>query len=132
MVLIAVFGVAPLIAVPLSGLAARTALPASFLFLVGGALVCAGFLGRAHTTAAPALFSVLFADGMHVSFLKPREREREHGKNPARALRSALGPGIPLASVARPCSRTTSPASAGRPSFLSDVHHSKENGHART
>ncbi|MFC9819752.1 cation:proton antiporter [Streptomyces erythrochromogenes] len=98
MVLVAVFGVALLIAVLLSGLAARTVLSTSLLFLVGGAVVSDGFLGLIHITAdSPivavtadlALFAVLFTDGMHVSFPKLRE----NWKNPARAL----GLGMPLA-----------------------------------
>ncbi|MER6842798.1 cation:proton antiporter [Streptomyces platensis] len=98
MVLVAVFGVALLIAVLLSGLAARTVLSTSLLFLVSGALVSDGFLGLIHitpdseivsVTADLALFAVLFTDGMHVSFPKLRE----NWKNPARAL----GLGMPLA-----------------------------------
>ncbi|NXY94229.1 cation:proton antiporter [Streptomyces sp. BR123] len=98
MVLVAVFGVALLIAVLLSGLAARTVLSTSLLFLLGGALVSDGFLGLVHITADSeivavtadlALFAVLFTDGMHVSFPKLRE----NWKNPARAL----GLGMPLA-----------------------------------
>ncbi|WP_093798387.1 hypothetical protein [Streptomyces sp. Wb2n-11] len=118
MVLIAVFGVAPLIAVPLSGLTARTALPAH-------STADSGILA---VTAAPAPFPALFAHGRRVSF----PTLRAYGKNPARALGPAPEPDIPLASVARPRSRTAPPASAGRPSFPSDAHHSKENGHART
>ncbi|WP_406400889.1 cation:proton antiporter [Streptomyces sp. NBC_00879] len=100
MVLVAVFGVALLIAVLLSGLAARTVLSTSLLFLVGGALVSDGFLGLIHITADSgivavtadlALFAVLFTDGMHVSFPKLRA----NWKNPARAL----GLGMPLAFV---------------------------------
>ncbi|WP_093804335.1 sodium:proton antiporter [Streptomyces sp. Wb2n-11] len=100
MVLIAVFGAALLVAVLLSGLAARTVLSTSLLFLVGGALVSDGFLGLIHITAESeivavtadlALFAVLFTDGMHVSFPKLRE----NWKNPARAL----GLGMPLAFV---------------------------------
>ncbi|MGX1372690.1 NhaP-type Na+/H+ or K+/H+ antiporter [Streptomyces canus] len=84
----------------LSGLAARTVLSTSLLFLVGGALVSDGFLGLIHitpdseivsTTADLALFAVLFTDGMHVSFPKLRANWR----NPARAL----GLGMPLAFV---------------------------------
>lgn len=98
MVLIAVFGAALLVAVLLSGLAARSVLSTSLLFLVGGALVSDGFLGLIHitpesdlvrVTADLALFAVLFTDGMHVSFLELRSR----WKNPARAL----GLGMPLA-----------------------------------
>ncbi|WAU81442.1 cation:proton antiporter [Streptomyces sp. Qhu-G9] len=100
MVLVAVFGVALLVAVLLSGLAARTVLSTSFLFLVGGALVSDGFLGLIHITpdseivaitADLALFAVLFTDGMHVSLPKLRA----NWKNPARAL----GLGMPLAFV---------------------------------
>jgi NhaP-type Na+/H+ or K+/H+ antiporter len=100
MVLVAVFGAALLIAVLLSGLAARTVLSTSFLFLVGGALVSDGFLGLIHitpdsgivaVTADLALFAVLFTDGMHVSFPKLRAS----WKSPARAL----GLGMPLAFV---------------------------------
>ncbi|MFJ4922430.1 cation:proton antiporter [Streptomyces sp. NPDC088725] len=100
MVLIAVFGVALLVAVLLSGLAARTVLSTSFLFLAGGALVSDGALGLIHitpdsgivsVTADLALFAVLFTDGMHVSFPALRRAWR----NPARAL----GLGMPLAFV---------------------------------
>ncbi|MFI8323860.1 cation:proton antiporter [Streptomyces sp. NPDC085529] len=100
MVLVAVFGAALLVAVLLSGLAARTVLSTSLLFLVGGALVSDGFLGLIHitpeseivaVTADLALFAVLFTDGMHVSFAKLRANWR----NPARAL----GLGMPLACV---------------------------------
>ncbi|GEC08922.1 peptidase [Streptomyces spinoverrucosus] len=100
MVLVAVFGVALLVAVLLSGLAARTVLSTSFLFLVGGALVSDGFLGLIHitpdselvsVTADLALFAVLFTDGMHVSLPKLRANWR----NPTRAL----GLGMPLAFV---------------------------------
>ncbi|MFG2369377.1 cation:proton antiporter [Streptomyces mirabilis] len=100
MVLVVVFGAALLVAVLLSGLAARTVLSTSFLFLVGGALVSDGFLGLIHitpdseivsVTADLALFAVLFTDGMHVSLPKLRA----HWRNPARAL----GLGMPLAFV---------------------------------
>lgn len=100
MVLVAVFGVALLVAVLLSGLAARTVLSTSLLFLVGGALVSDGFLRLIHitpdsgivsVTADLALFAVLFTDGMHVSL----PRLRANWRNPARAL----GLGMPLAFV---------------------------------
>ncbi|WP_329311185.1 cation:proton antiporter [Streptomyces sp. NBC_01262] len=100
MVLVAVFGVALLVAVLLSGLAARSVLSTSLLFLVGGALVGDGFLGLVHitpdsgivaVTADLALFAVLFTDGMHVSFSALRGAWR----NPVRAL----GLGMPLAFV---------------------------------
>jgi sodium/hydrogen antiporter len=96
-VLVVVFGVALLVAVLLSGLAARSVLSTSLLFLVGGAIVSDGFLGLIHispeseivaTTADLALFAVLFTDGMHVSLSELRTR----WKNPARAL----GLGMPL------------------------------------
>ncbi|MFG2309864.1 cation:proton antiporter [Streptomyces sp. NPDC048566] len=98
MVLVMVFGVALLVAVSLSGLAARTVLSTSFLFLVGGALVSDGFLGLIHitpgseivsVTADLALFAVLFTDGMHVSL----PTLRANWRNPVRAL----GLGMPLA-----------------------------------
>ncbi|MGH3428535.1 MAG: cation:proton antiporter [Mycobacteriales bacterium] len=97
-VLVAVFGVALLVAVLLSGLAARSVLSTSLLFLAGGALVGDGFLGLIHitpdsdvvaVTADLALFAVLFTDGMQVSFPALRTAWR----NPARAL----GLGMPLA-----------------------------------
>ncbi|PJE94159.1 peptidase [Streptomyces carminius] len=97
MVLVIVFGVALLVAVLLSGLAARSVLSTSLLFLVGGAIVSDGFLGLIHitpdseivaVTADLALFAVLFTDGMHVSFPALRRAWR----NPARAL----GLGMPL------------------------------------
>ncbi|MFD5520110.1 cation:proton antiporter [Streptomyces sp. NPDC127066] len=100
MVLVVVFGVALLVAVLLSGLAARTVLSTSLLFLVGGALVSDGFLGLIHitpdseivsVTADLALFAVLFTDGMHVSL----PTLRSNWRNPARAL----GLGMPLAFV---------------------------------
>ncbi|MEV6019337.1 cation:proton antiporter [Streptomyces sp. NPDC051997] len=100
MVLVVVFGVALLVAVLFSGLAARTVLSTSFLFLVGGALVSDGFLGLIHitpdseivsVTADLALFAVLFTDGMHVSL----PTLRSNWRNPARAL----GLGMPLAFV---------------------------------
>lgn len=98
MVLIVVFGAALLTAVLLSGLAARSVLSTSLLFLAGGALVGDGALGLVHitadsgivaTTADLALFTVLFTDGMHVSFPSLRTAWR----NPVRAL----GIGMPLA-----------------------------------
>lgn len=93
-----VFGVALLVAVLLSGLAARSVLSTSLLFLLGGAVVSEGFLGLIHitpdsdivgVTADLALFAVLFTDGMHVSVPALRRSWR----NPARAL----GLGMPLA-----------------------------------
>ncbi|MEU9304349.1 sodium:proton antiporter [Streptomyces sp. NPDC048269] len=98
MVLVFVFGIALLVAVLLSGLAARTVLSTSLLFLLGGALVGEGFLGLIHitsdseivgVTADLVLFAVLFTDGMYVSL----PALRRNWKNPARAL----GLGMPLA-----------------------------------
>ncbi|GAA2629423.1 MULTISPECIES: cation:proton antiporter [Streptomyces] len=98
MVLVVVFGIALLVAVLLSGLAARTVLSTSLLFLLGGALVSDGFLGLIHitsdseivgVTADLALFAVLFTDGMHVAL----PALRRNWTNPARAL----GLGMPLA-----------------------------------
>ncbi|MFI0901090.1 cation:proton antiporter [Streptomyces sp. NPDC020983] len=98
MVLIVVFGTALLVAVLLSGLAARSVLSTSLLFLLGGALVGDGALGLVHIhpgspivaiTADLALFTVLFTDGQHVSFPSLRAAWR----NPVRAL----GVGMPLA-----------------------------------
>ncbi|GAA4831831.1 cation:proton antiporter [Kitasatospora terrestris] len=98
MVLVAVFGVALLVAVLLSGLAARTVLSTSLLFLAAGALAGDGFLGLVHidahdpivtATADLALFTVLFTDGMHLAFPALRAAWR----HPARAL----GLGMPLA-----------------------------------
>jgi NhaP-type Na+/H+ or K+/H+ antiporter len=75
-------------------------LSTSLLFLVGGALVGDGALGLVHitagsplvaTTADLALFTVLFTDGMHVSFPSLRTAWR----TPLRAL----GVGMPLAFV---------------------------------
>ncbi|MGQ4436469.1 cation:proton antiporter domain-containing protein [Streptomyces sp. SAS_260] len=101
MVLVVVFGAALLVAMLLSGLAARTVLSTSLLLLlVGGALGSDGFLGLIHitldsqivsVTADLALFAVLFTDGMLVSL----PTLRAHWKNPARAL----GLGVPLTFV---------------------------------
>ncbi len=72
MILVVVFGVSLLVAVLVSGLAARTVLSTSLLFLVAGALVGNGFLGLVPltpdsplvaTAADVALFTVLFTDG---------------------------------------------------------------------
>ncbi|SFF90010.1 hypothetical protein [Streptomyces mirabilis] len=58
MVLVVVFGAAPLVAVLLSGPAARTVLSTSVPFLVGGALVSDGFLGLIHLTPDSEIVSV--------------------------------------------------------------------------
>jgi sodium/hydrogen antiporter len=71
-VLVSVFGVALVLAVLVSGLAARTVLSTSLLVLVGGAVVGPGGLGLVDVTpeggvverlADLALFTVLFVDG---------------------------------------------------------------------
>lgn len=81
MVLVVVFGAAPLVAVPQSGVVPRPLRPASPPFPAGGALVGDGGLGRvrsppgspivaATADLAPftALFTVLFTGGRHLSF----------------------------------------------------------------
>ena len=71
MVLIALYGAAPVAAVLVSGLAARTVLSTALLFLLAGAVVSAGGFGLVSVDpqdpieARPAdlaLFSVLFTD----------------------------------------------------------------------
>jgi hypothetical protein len=58
MALVAVFGVTPLVAIPLSGLAARTVLSTSFPLLLSGALVRSGFLSLVHITPDSEAVSV--------------------------------------------------------------------------
>lgn len=58
MVLIAVFGVALLIAVLVWGLAARSVLSTSLLFLVAGALVGDGAFGLIHVTADTPIVAI--------------------------------------------------------------------------
>lgn len=91
MVLVLVYGVALLAAVLVSGVAARTVLSTSLLFLLAGALVGQGVLGLVHvgpddplveTAADLALFTVLFTDGMKASL----PRLRGVWRQPARAL----------------------------------------------
>lgn len=91
MVLVTVFAVALLVAVLFSGLAARTVLSASVLFLLAGALAGPGVLGLVEVTprtplvstfADLALFAVLFTDGMRLGL---RDLTRS-GSAPARAL----------------------------------------------
>lgn len=91
MVLILVFGVALLVAVLLSGVAARSVLSTSLLFLAAGAVVGEGGAGLVDVRpdspvvvrlADLALFSVLFVDGMKASL----PRLRGTWRHPARAL----------------------------------------------
>lgn len=98
MALIAVFAAALLVAVLLSGLAARSVFSTSLLFLLAGAAVGPGLFGLVHfdehspvvvATADVALFGVLFTDGMHAAL----PRMRQAWRHPARAL----GIGLPLA-----------------------------------
>lgn len=100
MVLVLVFGVALLVAVLLSGVAARSVLSTSLLFLVAGALVGDGVLGWIHVTpdsaivsdaADIALFTVLFTDGAKLR----RLRGEGSWQGPLRAL----GIGMPLTFV---------------------------------
>lgn len=98
MILILVFGVCLLVSVLVSGIAARTVLSTSLLFLVSGALAGQGGLGLVMLTpdtpivgdlADLALFTVLFVDGGSLRAL----RGQGSWKQPARAL----GIGMPLA-----------------------------------
>ncbi|WP_329366511.1 hypothetical protein OG896_17500 [Streptomyces sp. NBC_00669] len=81
MVLVVVFGAAPLVAVPRSGVVPRPVRPASPHFPAGGALVGDGGLGRvrsppgspivaatADLASFTALFTVPFTGGRHLSF----------------------------------------------------------------
>lgn len=100
MILVLVFGVALLVAVLLSGVAARSVLSTSLLFLVAGAVVGGGVLGWIDVTpdsgivsgaADLALFTVLFTDGA-----KLRRLRGEGGwQGPVRAL----GIGMPITFV---------------------------------
>ncbi len=98
MTLVLVFGVCLLISVLVSGVAARTILSTSLLFLLSGALVGQGGFGLVDlgpdsplvgTLADLALFTVLFVDGSSLRAL----RGEGSWKQPARAL----GIGMPLA-----------------------------------
>lgn len=91
MVLILVFGVALLVAVLLSGMAARSVLSTSLLFLAAGAVMGEGGIGLVDVRpdssvvvrlADLALFTVLFVDGMKASL----PRLRGTWRHPARAL----------------------------------------------
>jgi sodium/hydrogen antiporter len=96
-VLVAVYGAALLLAVLVSGLAARTILSTALLFLLAGAIVGGGGLGLVDlepqdpviaVLADLALFSVLFTDGMRASLPALRSAGRLAGR--------ALGLGMPL------------------------------------
>ncbi|MFJ7965938.1 hypothetical protein [Streptomyces sp. NPDC096324] len=129
MALVVVFGVALLVSALLSGLAARTVLSTSLLFLVGGALVGNGFLGLIHitpdsaivsVTADLALSAVLLTDGMHVSL-------RANRRNPARALGLGMPPAFAFISPEAKASfesRTERPVAAwfGPKGFASVVY----------
>ncbi len=101
LVLVAVFGAALLVSVLVSGLAARTVLSTSLVFLGAGVLVGPGVLGLVdvqasspivETLADLALVIVLFTDGMRLGL---RDLARA-GRAPVRAL----GIGMPLTIVA--------------------------------
>jgi sodium/hydrogen antiporter len=97
LVFVLVFGVALLVAVLVSGIAARTILSTSLLFLVGGALVGQGGLGLVDAgphgslvgvSADLALFTVLFTDGQRAGVPELRGAWRLSGR--------ALLVGMPL------------------------------------
>jgi NhaP-type Na+/H+ or K+/H+ antiporter len=100
MALVLAFGVVLLISVSLSGVAARTILSTSLLFLLAGALIGPG--GFALVEIDPqgpliagladiALFTVLFTDGQRASLPALREGWRLSGR--------ALGLGMPLTMI---------------------------------
>jgi len=98
--LILAFGLVLLVSVSLSGLAARTVLSTSLMFLVAGAMLGEGGFGLVPidpggdlvaTLADIALFTVLFTDGQRAGLPDLREGWRLSGR--------ALGLGMPLAMV---------------------------------
>ncbi|HEY3001320.1 MAG TPA: cation:proton antiporter [Kribbellaceae bacterium] len=100
MALILAFGLVLLVSVSLSGLAARTVLSTSLMFLVAGAMLGEGGFGLVSidpggdlvaTLADIALFTVLFTDGQRAGLPDLREGWRLSGR--------ALGLGMPLAMV---------------------------------
>lgn len=100
MALILAFGLVLLVSVSLSGLAARTVLSTSLMFLLAGALLGEGGFGLVAldpggelvaTLADLALFTVLFTDGQRASLPALRAGWRLSGR--------ALGLGMPLAMV---------------------------------
>ncbi len=97
MVLVLVYGAALLVAVLVSGIAARTVLSTALLFLLAGALIGNGGLGLVSLgphdpiearLADLALFAVLFTDGMRAGLPDLRAAGRLAGR--------ALGLGMPL------------------------------------
>jgi NhaP-type Na+/H+ or K+/H+ antiporter len=99
-ILVLVFGIALLVAVLLSGVAARSVLSTSLLFLVAGAVVGDGVLGWIYITpdspvvagaADLALFAVLFTDGAKL--------RRLGGEGSWQGPLRALGVGMPLTFV---------------------------------
>jgi sodium/hydrogen antiporter len=95
--LVLVFGVTLLVVVLISGLAARTVLSTSLLFLLAGALTGTGGFGWVDVTpgspvvaalADLALFGVLYTDGMRASLPELRTGGRTAGR--------ALALGMPL------------------------------------
>ena len=98
MILVGVYGAALLVAVLVSGVAARTVLSTALLFLLAGAVIGNGGLGLVALgpndpiearLADLALFSVLFTDGMRAGLPDLRAASRLAGR--------ALGLGMPLA-----------------------------------
>jgi sodium/hydrogen antiporter len=92
-----VFGVTLLLAVLVSGFAARTVLSTALLFLAAGAITGTGGIGWINikpndpvvvTLADLALFSVLYTDGMRAALPELRATGRTAGR--------ALGLGMPL------------------------------------
>ncbi|GAA5125465.1 hypothetical protein [Haloechinothrix salitolerans] len=97
MELVFVFGLLLLLSVSLSGLAARTVLSTSLLFLLGGALLGNGGFGVVDIEAQDpvvailadiALFTVLITDGQRASLPALKEGWRLSGR--------ALGLAMPL------------------------------------
>ncbi|MET7519380.1 hypothetical protein ABZS88_39360 [Streptomyces sp. NPDC005480] len=107
MALVAVFGVAPLVAILLSGLAARTVLSTSFLFLLGGSLVRSGFLSLVHITPDSEAVSATVDLQRRP---RPRGGPPPAGRDPSRPRRSP-GPWTPavLSARGRQPSHTHSP-----------------------
>ena len=120
MALVLAFGIVLLISVSLSGVAARTVLSTSLLFLVAGAVI--GKEGMGIVSIVPddhivalladiALFTVLFTDGQRANVSALKGDWRLYGR--------ALGLGMPLTMVGLACRRTCSSGSTGRALFWS-------------